>query len=200
MAHPASLFHVILVIIFCSVEFLGELNLSCNRFTKLFLLLLNKFSCYLKLIFIHCPYSTAVLCSIIRSLSVHLGWIMHMEESFKELPVSNEIRVKNNSHSLSMHCVTFANLSIVGIICLALLISWFSCKNTWSLLKRMFNSPEATTCEISNLISFRCWMICAYTWTEASTLILSVLSGSLSGGWCSSERTEHFTHWKQYDD
>ena len=81
---------------------------------------------------------------------------MHLEESFEELPVCNEIRIINDSHSLSMHGVTLADLPIVRIICPPLLISGFSCENTRCLLKGVFDTPEAATCEICYLVAFRC--------------------------------------------
>ena len=81
---------------------------------------------------------------------------MHLEEPFKQLSVCDEIRIENDSHSLGMHGVTLADLSIVRIICLPLLISRFSCENTRCLLKGVFDTPEATTCEICYLIAFRC--------------------------------------------
>ena len=81
---------------------------------------------------------------------------MHLEESFEELPVCNEIRIVDDSHSLGMHGITLADLSIVRIICLPLLISGFSCENTRCLLKGVFDTPEAAACEICNLVPFRC--------------------------------------------
>jgi len=123
MAHSTSLFNVILMIILCSVELLCELYLSCDWFAELFLLFLNEFLCFLKLLFIDRPNTTPVLGSIIRALPIHLRRVVHKEKSFKQLSECYEIWIVDDFDSLCMHGITLAYLSVVRIFCLSLLIA-----------------------------------------------------------------------------
>ena len=163
MAHSTCSLNIVLVIIFCHVEFVSELNLCCNRLANLFLLLLYKFLCLLKLIFIYCPNSASILSAIVGTLSVHLGWVMHQEESLEQLPVCNKIRIVNDFDCLCMHCISLANFPIIWILCPPLLIPRFSCENSWSLLKSMLYPPEASASEICNLIPLWSGMISTHT-------------------------------------
>ena len=75
---------------------------------------------------------------------------MHQEETLQQLPIGYPRGVKGDSDCLGMPRVPFANLSVGGVLCPALLVAALGRDDPWRLLESVLDAPEAAARKVPN--------------------------------------------------
>jgi len=117
---------VLLVVIFSWPELLSHFYLSHNRMSleSCFLTQIsNNLLCLLELLIWSSVYARTVLGTAVRTLSIQLGWIMHVHEESHQSFKFNFTIVKNYFHALSMTSRSITDFAILRVVNLALLVS-----------------------------------------------------------------------------
>src|SRR5437879_5406767 len=129
----ASLFVVVLVIVFCLIKRLRR-NYFCDDIEPLFLKNLYELKRCFLLLFCQVKDGRAILRSIIWSLVVFLCWVMNLKEVFCDLLVACFFRVKNHLNSFCLTSCTSANLFISWVYNRASSISRGYLDHAWKRL------------------------------------------------------------------
>ena len=125
---------------------------------------------------------------------------MHHKEPLKKLSECNLLWVKYDSDSLCVTGVPLAYLSVFRVFCFALLVPAVCSHYPWCLLEGVLNSPKATPCKITHRVAIWNFMVRSHTIRKFFSLLGGEIEASQrlgdGGGFC--ERTENFTHRKEY--
>lgn len=106
------------MVILCIPPLARLLDSSSNllSFVMFFLNLLHHLLCRLFLLIVHGEDTRSVLSSTIRTLLVHLGWVVHAEEEFGELCERNLGGIVDDFVSFGVLSRSGADLSVVGVL------------------------------------------------------------------------------------
>ena len=148
MAGPSAAFHVILVIVLSGVELAATIhNLRDNRLAAETLsaaefrdVCLGSSDLFRR----GAEDGGSILIANVRPLPIKLGWVMHDEESFQQLPVGNLGRIKLNLHHLRVAGAVVADILVSGVGLGASHVSTDGGGDTGANLEPMLHTPETS--------------------------------------------------------
>src|SRR6266568_6658450 len=93
----------------------------------------------------------AVLCPEVRSLAVHLRWVVSLPESFQQLFVSHFRGIKSDLHDFRVPGFIGTNIFVSRIRDLSAAVAYCGVDHSRNALKRCFNAPETSCSKSRNL-------------------------------------------------